>query len=111
MREKRQRGMSVGDIGRLFGVTYHYAYQVVVVHAGRNSRSSLDTPLPLSVEGLHLLNWWQILSVTEVPAHSRPTRLRRATYQEEADRRDAAGDGSIYEQQVKAWIKAGRPES
>lgn len=34
MRAARARGMSTGDIARLFGVSYHHAYAVVVTHAG-----------------------------------------------------------------------------
>lgn len=95
MREKKARGMSTGDIARLFGVSYHNAYQVVVVHAGANERtpagsSSANSAIEANAD-FTALSWPELFAVIAAPAQTRAEKGRRLEATAEADRRDPSG--------------------
>lgn len=109
MREKKQQGMSVGDIGRLFGVSYHYAYQVTVVHAGRTARAAAEPAAP-SATALAAMSWPQLFAVmAKVPepgaVETRAQIAARVAATNAADNKDPSG---AWLDRFEAWKKVRR---
>ena len=98
MRLKKAQGMSVGDIARLFGVSYHNAYNAVVYHASRNSilvveNSRTTTKANVPVRGMTAsqlaeLSEEELIRLFNAPAPTKLQRLDRAVATNEIDRRD-----------------------
>lgn len=110
MRLKKAQGMSVGDIARLFGVSYHYAYNAVVFNAKRGSRvvttgapvgarrkdevgiSGLEPAPRLMTEvQLSALTEEQLLEAVATRGKTREQKDDWRTVRDELDRRDPSG--------------------
>lgn len=85
-RAKAKNGLTTGEVGRLFGVSYHHAYQATVIHA-----SSKDSAAAAPSEGdLKAMSETELFALHA--SSDKRDRAARIAAGEELDRRDPTAD-------------------
>ena len=121
MRTMKQRGLTTGEVARLFGVDYHYAYQVCIVRAAARPRSAPSAdpaaadPAALTAEDVAAMSWPQLFAViaTEPPPgviESKTAKRNRFLATKEADDRDdrassASSSSPKWPSRFETWKK------
>lgn len=108
MRRKRAEGFTVGQVARLFGVSYHQAYAAVVTHrASRDTevaspRGSVLTDLTAAI----MPNATEDALFTILLNRDKRKAADRVAAREELDRRDPSGD---WLERFDVWKVKARP--